>query len=143
MRRILCCSLVLLFAILVCGCTQPAAQPPVVTVTPTATPVPTQVTLPPATAATATVQKHLNFTVSTTDHELIIRYNGGPDAADVTALKVRVDNHNSQDIELTIAYPVIGKEYPFAYKGIPDPNVVNIVGVFTGGYEQTVLMYYV
>ena len=40
-------------------------------------------------------------------------------------------------------YPKIGDVFTFPYMGTPDADRVNVIGIFTGGSEQTVLVTYV
>lgn len=140
MRRVVWASFLILVLVITCGCLQqePAAPPPVNTApTPAAV-----VTLPPAITTVAAAQKELNFTVERTYSTVNVTYNGGPDAADLSAIRIRIDNINSQDVERVIPNPVPGYPYIFTYRGVADPKTVNIVGIFSNGYEQTVLMYY-
>jgi hypothetical protein len=124
--------------ILSCGCLQTAPAPaPVPTVTSTV-----DVIIIPETTTLVTMEKQINITATETKTEVIVQYNGGPDAADLVTLKIRVNNQDDTTILRTITNPVVGAEYIFTYHGNANANVVNIVGVFTGGFEQTVLMAY-
>jgi hypothetical protein len=141
MRRIFWCSCILFFAILICGCLQPAATPaPVASAT--LTPAPAE-TLPPAATTAPAAQKQINVTATKTQTEVIVQYNGGPDAADLLSLNIRINNMNGQNVQRPIANPQIGAQYVFTYRGNADATVVNIVGQFRDGTEQTVLMAYV
>ena len=136
MRRNLWVSFLIILGVVVCGCTQPEATPtPLPVITPLAT-------SPPVTTSVPTAQKQINLTVSRATSEVNIQYNGGSDAADLTALNIRIDNQDGQIVTRTINYPVIGKTYTFLYRGVANPAVVNIVGVFKDGTQQTVLMAY-
>ena len=101
------------------------------------------VTLPPAATTAPSAQKQINVTATKTPTEVIVQYNGGPDAADLLALNIRINNQNSQNVQRTITYPQIGAQYIFTYRGNADASVVNVVGQFRDGTEQTVLMAYV
>ena len=72
-----------------------------------------------------------------------VQYNGGADVAYLTALKIQIDNFNGQSVKRTIDYPVVGSTYIFTYIGTAAADRVNVVGVFQGGTEQTVLLTYV
>jgi ABC-type Fe3+-hydroxamate transport system substrate-binding protein len=126
----------LVLAILVAGCTQNSAAPvtPTITqsvdlITPTATP----------TAVIADGMMQINVTVKQSGHDVIITYNGGASAADLVALKIAIFNQNGQVVRRTMTNPTPGDVYTFPYQGTPDPETVDVIGVFTGGVEQTVL----
>jgi hypothetical protein len=139
MRRILLCLIVILAAVLA-GCTQPATTtaPPVLVHTPVVTPSPTAVI---STAVPYRMQ--INVTAKQTNNDVIVQYNGGADATYLTALRIRIDNNNGQTVDQTMNYPQPGAVYTFPYMGTPDADRVNVVGIFTGGSQQTVLLTYV
>jgi hypothetical protein len=141
MRRILWCLFFTLLAVLICGCAQPLSPSPATAATPAAT-LDIPVTMPPAATTTVQVQKQINLTATKKPTEVIVQYNGGPDAADLAALNIRINNQNSQNVQRTITDPAIGAQYVFTYQGAADASVVNVVGVFRDGTEQTVLMAY-
>jgi hypothetical protein len=141
MRRIFWCSCVILLVALICGCLQPAPAPSPVA-TPPATPG-SLVTLPPAATTAPSAQKQINVTATKTQTEVIVQYNGGPDAADLLALNIRINNQNGQNVQRLITNPQISAQYVFTYRGNADATIVNIVGQFRDGTEQTVLMAYV
>ncbi len=129
------CLFCILLLIFTCGCTQPAEPAPV-------TPA-VQVTGPPEPVAVSPdTQRSLNFTVTKTEKTVTITYEGGANAADLVALKIRIDNQDSSDIDRTIHNPVPGTSYPFTYMGLADPVTANIIGTWNDGYQQTVLLYY-
>ena len=139
MRRALCCFLLLLIVI-TAGCfEQPAPAP-----APAPTPAPAAVvTLPPATIPTPTpAPKQVNFTVFTNQSALVVRFDGGPDGADLTTMLFRINNQNGQYIERTATPAYVGQEFVFPYRGGVDTTVVNIVGTFRDGTQQTILMKY-
>ena len=137
MRRssCLCLLIILLLAVISSGCTQPSKTSTVETA------IQTPVTTLPV-VATTDMPKNLTFIVSKTEKTVNVTYTGGPDAADVMALKIRIDNQDSSDIEQTFLEPVAGTPYIFTYLGLANPVTVNIIGTFRGGYQQTVLLYY-
>jgi hypothetical protein len=141
MRRIFWCSCILFLTILICGCLQPAATPAPVAPA-TFSPV-ADVTLPPAATTAPSAQKQINVTATQTRTAVIVQYNGGPDAADLHALNIRINNQNSQNVQRHITNPEIGAQYVFTYRGNADASVVNVVGQFRDGTEQTVIMAYV
>ncbi len=127
-----------MFLIVTCGCLQKATDSPAITPA-VQSPVNPVMTVP---LATTNVQKALNFSVIATQKTVNITYNGGPDAADLVSLDIRINNMNGQVVEREIVNPVIGYDYVFTYRGVVDAKTVNIIGNFNGGYQQTVLMYY-
>ena len=141
MRRLILAAFIVL-AFVVCGCTQPVT--PVTTPTPMLTPLPvvtTQLALPPK-VSTTPFQMQINVTAWQKGTDVNVQYNGGADAAYLTALKMQIDNFNGQSVKRTIDYPVVGNTYTFTYMGTADADRVNVVGVFQGGTEQTVLLVY-
>lgn len=137
MRRAFCtCLFIVLLLVFASGCTQPAPQTAPVT---TATPVPAT---PLPVVTTAVAEKSLTFDVSKTEKTVNITYTGGPDAADVLALDILINNQDGSKIKQTFLEPAVGTPFVFTYMGLANPTVVNIIGTFKGGYQQTVLMYY-
>jgi len=84
----------------------------------------------------------INVTAWQKGTDVNVQYNGGADAAYLTALKIQIDNFNGQTVKRTINYPIVGNTYTFTYMGTADADRVNVVGVFQGGSEQTVLFVY-
>ena len=139
MRRLILAALIFL-ALIVCGCSQPAT--PVATPTPTLTPVvTTQLAVLPKVSPTP-YQMQISVTAWQKGTDVIVQYNGGADAAYLTALKIRIDNFNGQSFTRTIDNPVVGDTYTFSYVGTANADRVNVVGVFQGGTVQTVLFVY-
>lgn len=134
MRRLFWCLVIIFLIILVSGCIQPAPQP-----ASTVTSVPLPITSP---TRDPDIPRQVNFTATKAGSFVNVTYEGGPDAADLVSLNIRINNQNGQNVQRTITYPVIGSPYVFTYKGVADANVVNIVGTFSDGFQQTVLMYY-
>ena len=85
MRPLFLCLIVIL-AVLLTGCTQPAAPqaPPVFVQTPVITPFPTTAISP-----VPTFQMQINVTAKQTNSDVIVQYNGGQDAAYLTGLRSR------------------------------------------------------
>jgi len=135
-------GLILLITIIISGCTQ-TTTPPVVTTTLPTPVLTTLVTLPPVTPVIPVAQMQINVTAWQSKSDVIVQYNGGSNAADLTGFKIQIDNHNGQNVKQTINAPAIGSIYTFPYIGTPDADTVNVVGVFNGGSEQTVLFAYV
>jgi hypothetical protein len=117
-----------------CGCTQSAPAP--------LTPAPTAAAPVPAATMAEAGPKQINFTVWKAEHDVVMRYDGGRDAANLSMLRVQIDNRDGRIVKRTIYSPVIGKECFFPYVGVVNPNSINIIGVFNDGTEQTVLLRY-
>ncbi len=138
MRCVYWIALAAFVLVLVSGCLQPAN-----TVAPT--PTPQFVVIPSTTApvvATTVPEKHLAFDVTKSEKAVTITLKESPDTADLVALDILINNQDGSKIKQTIVEPVVGFPYVFTYMGLANPTVVNIVGTFKGGYQQTVLMYY-
>jgi hypothetical protein len=126
--------ILLLTALLACGCME-APSP-----APAATPAPLPASIPPS--PTAAGPKEINLTAWQGEHDVVLRYNGGRDAASLTVLKVQIDNRDGRNVKTNLYSPEIGKEYRFPYIGVVNPNTINVIGVFDDGTEQTVMMKY-
>ncbi len=138
MRCIYWIALAAFVLVLASGCIQPAN-------TPVPTPTPQFVVIPATTVpvvATTVAEKHLTFKVTKSDKAVTIILGEGPDTTDLVALDVLINNQDGSKIKQTLVEPVLGFPYVFTYMGLADPTVVNIIGTFKGGYQQTVLMYY-
>ena len=137
MRRVFClCLFIVLLLVVTSGCLQPSAPTSTVTVA-EQTPV-----TPLPVVATTVSPKNLTFDVSKTEKTVNITYTGGPDAADLLALDIQINNQDSSKIKQTFIEPAVGTPFVFTYMGLANPVTVNIIGTFKGGYQQTVLMYY-
>jgi len=138
MRCVYWIALAAFVLVLVSGCLQPAN-----TVVPT--PTPQFVVIPSTVApvvATTIPEKHLIFDVTKSEKAVTITLKESPDTADLVALDILINNQDGSKIKQTLVEPVVGFPYVFTYMGLANPTVVNIVGTFKGGYQQTVLMYY-
>jgi hypothetical protein len=120
-----------------CGCLQPAPSN-----TPAALPTPSGPVTNPVVTTTTDVQKQVNFTVTQSKSMVNITYNGGPDAADLVSIQIRITNQDGTQFERTVDNPVVGATNVFIYRGLANAAFVNIIGTFGNGYQQTVLMYY-
>ncbi len=135
MRYIVLLTLLLIgVCVLVSGCMQPPAA--------TVAPAPASPTSPPAPTTVDSAAKQINFTVWKAEHDVVMRYDGGRDAAELSMLKVQIDNRDGKIVKTPIYNPEIGKQYEFPYVGIVNPNTINVVGVFNDGTEQTVFLKY-
>jgi hypothetical protein len=100
----------------------------------------TPTTVPVITSAVVAGQMQINVTAYQSGNDVIVTYNGGASAANLTALKITIYNNNGQVVRRTMDAPVPGAVYTFPYMGTPDPDNVDVIGVFTGDVEQTVLL---
>ncbi len=135
MRYLAATLLLLLLLPALCGCIQqnppPAQQTPVPRTVTSAVPTPTPY-----------VKKEIDLSVWTTEHAVVVRYNGGKNAQDLVMFNVQIDNRDGKNVRTPIYNAELGKEYEFRYIGVVNPNTINIVGVFSDGTQQTVLIHY-
>ncbi|MFA6333747.1 MAG: hypothetical protein WCX22_12415 [Methanoregula sp.] len=125
-------------ALIVAGCTSSSSGTPV----PTASVV--ILTTPPTLQTPAPViadgQMQINVTTWQSGNDVNIQYNGGASAAYLTSLTITINNQNGQVVTRTMDSPTPGDVYTFPYIGTPDADNVDVIGVFTGGVQQTVLL---
>jgi hypothetical protein len=100
----------------------------------------TPTTLPVTSSPVVAGQMQINVTAYQRGDDVIVTYNGGASAANLTALRITIYNNNGQIVRRTMDTPVSGAVYSFPYMGTPDPDNVDVIGVFTGDVEQTVLL---
>lgn len=126
-------------ALIVAGCTSLSSP---VTPAPTASVV--ILTTPPTLQTPAPViadgQMQINVTTWQSGNDVNIQYNGGASAAYLTSLTITINNQNGQVVTRTMDSPTPGDVYTFPYIGTPDADNVDVIGVFTGGVQQTVLL---
>jgi len=135
MRWILPGGCLLVLTVIICGCIQsPSAGP--------GTPAPTggAVVILPDTTATQHPQMAVDITATETTNEVVIQVHGGKDAAALASLNVRITNYDGPPIQRTILSPEIGKPYSIQYYRNANADRVNIVGTFSDGFQQTLLM---
>lgn len=126
-----------LVAVLACGCTQPSPTP--VTTVPATTVI---IEPDPTTPVAESGPKQVNVTVWESEHAVIMQYNGGKDANTLVMFNVRINNRDGKVVTTPVYSPEVGKQYEFPYIGVVNANTINVVGVFSDGSEQTVLLYY-
>lgn len=128
------CFCVLVLTVMICGCIQSPAGPP-------ATPAGAigVVTISPA-PVTPHPAMEVNVTVSETANSVIVRVEGGKDAAVLSSLNVRIDNFDGTVIQRTIPKPVTGESYGIEYYHTANAATVNIIGTFSDGFQQTLLL---
>ena len=127
-------------ALIIAGCTQLSSAPVTPTLTPSVEIVTPPTTVPTAVPVVADGQMQINVTAWQSGHDVNVQYNGGASAAYLTALDITIYNNNGQQVSRIMQSPQPGALYTFPYIGTPDPDNVDVIGVFTGGVEQTVLM---
>jgi hypothetical protein len=124
-------------AVFLAGCTQPSA--PVATPSPTPTTIATTVeTLPPATQAPA-VQKQIDISATQVGSDVVVRYRGGVNAGDVSALDITIVNSRGVSTNERETSPVTGQEFIFPKIGTAELDKVTVIGIFRDGSEQTIL----
>ncbi len=131
--------LALTLLVVVAGCTSRSA--PAATVTQTPVVMTTPATTVPVPAVTG--PKEINVTAWQTDRNVTVQYNGGRDAALLSSLAIQIDNKNGQKIKRTVLSPSIGVPIVFAYLGTVNADTVNVIGKFSDGTKQTVLLVYI
>ena len=137
MRLILSVGCILVLTVLVGGCIQSDSAPPQ---TPAET-LGVEVTTP---VAESTVTPHsrmaVNMSAEQTPDSVIIRVDGGNDAKSLNSLNVRITNRDGTTIQRTISSPVIGNPYAIQYYRVANAANANVVGTFSDGYQQILLM---
>ena len=144
MRRILAMCIIFVFLVSATGCLQPRVSTPPVTPLPPVTSQPAaSLTLPSAVPQTTVPQKNVTFSVTQTDSNVTVTYTGGTDAPSLVSFVIQISNRDgTRGDPRTIQNPVIGNSYIFTYRGLANPAVLNIMGTFSDGTQQTILMYY-
>jgi hypothetical protein len=137
MRSILPAGFILVLTLFLCGCIQSPSAP---TVTPAETSGVSVLIPPDDTTTTPHPRMAVIITAEETPSSVIVRIEGGDDAAALTSLNIRITNLDGSTIQRTILSPVIAKPYVFMYRGYASAAKVNIVGTFSDGYQQTLLM---
>ncbi len=134
MRGIVFLSGLVVLAVLFSGCSQcPPCPAPVPVPPPGTTPVTGTMTGPHPVM-------HVRVTATETQDSVIIRVVGGRDAALLSALNVRIDNFDDSVIERTIPSPAVGEPYRIGYYHMANAETVNVVGAFSDGFQQTLLL---
>jgi hypothetical protein len=141
MGRILYALLFLVIvAVLVSGCSQtpaPAATPvPTPDLTLATVPVPEE-TVPITSSPPA--KKQIDISASQSGSDIVIRYTGGVDAADLVSLDIKINNNVQEVVTERENNPVPGQRYVFPHMGTPDPDLVTVNGIFKDGTSQMLL----
>jgi len=135
MRWILPVGCLLFLMVIFSGCIQSPPSAP-------ATPVPTpgEVILLPDTTATQHPRMAVNVSAEKMTDSVVISVDGGNDAGALTSLAVRINNYDGTSVQRTLQSPGIGKQYRIQYFRTANAANVNIIGTFSDGYQQTLLM---
>jgi hypothetical protein len=136
MRPILPAGCLVFFLVLMCGCVQ---SPPAAPVTPGQTGTVTILDIAEPTA-TLSSRRVVNLSAEKMTDSVVIRVDGGKDAATLTALAVRISNYDGTSVQRTIPSPATGRTYTIQYYRNANAASINIVGTFADGYQQTLLM---
>lgn len=137
MRLILSVGCVLVLTVFACGCIQSDSAPPV---TPAETSGIVIVTPVIETTVTPHPRMAVNISAEQTLDSVIIRVDGGNDAKSLGSLNVRITNRDGTTIQRTIPSPVVGNPYAIQYYRVANAANANVVGTFSDGYQQTLLM---
>jgi hypothetical protein len=135
MRWILPVGCLLFLIVIFCGCIQSPPSAP-------ATPAPTAgaVVLLPDTTATQHPRMAVNVSAEKMTDSVVISVDGGNDAGALTSLAIRINNYDGTSVQRTLQSPGIGKPYRIQYYRTANAANINIIGTFSDGYQQTLLM---
>ena len=133
MQWIVPVGVVIFFLLLTCGCIQAPPAP--------VTPVPQVAVPPPGNMAPAPVPlRDVNISATKEDPDVVVLVSGGKDALGLASMDIRITNYDGTIDTRTIAPVIVGKPYIFTYRGNANAARVNIIGTFSDGYQQTLLM---
>ena len=136
MRSILPAGCLLVLFVLMCGCIQ---SPPAAPVTPQQTGTVTVVDIPDTTV-TGPSRRMVTVTAEKMIDRVDIQVQGGKDAGDLSSLSVRIKNYDGTSVQRNIPSPETGRTYSIQYYRNANAASINIVGTFSDGYQQTLLM---
>lgn len=136
MRILLPAGVILILAVLMGGCIQ---SPPAAPAGP-AEPGTVMITDIPDTTAAVTAGRDVSLTAEKTTDSVEIRLAGGNDAASLTSLFVRIRNYDGTSVQRTIPFPETGRTYSIQYYQRANAANINVVGTFSDGFQQTLLM---
>lgn len=136
MRLILPAGCLLVVFVLMSGCIQsPAAAP----VTPQQTGTVPVLDIPDATVA-ETARRDVTVTAEKMIDRVDIQVGGGKDAGALTSLSVRIRNYDGTSVQRNIPSPETGRTYSIQYFRNANAASINIIGTFSDGFQQTLLM---
>lgn len=136
MRSILPAGCLLVVVVLMCGCIQsPPAAPAVPQQTGTVTVLEITDTTAPVTA-----RRMVNITAEKMTDSVVVRVDGGKDAGSLSSLSVRITNYDGTSVHRTIPSPAPGRTYTIQYYRNANAANINVVGTFSDGFQQTLLM---
>jgi ABC-type Fe3+-hydroxamate transport system substrate-binding protein len=128
------CLLVLF--LLMSGCIQ---SPPAASVTPQQTGTVSVLDIPDTTV-TEPSRRVVTVAAEKMIDRVDIQVLGGKDAGALTSLSVRIKNYDGTSVQRNIPSPEIGRTYSIQYYRNANAASINIVGIFSDGYQQTLLM---
>jgi hypothetical protein len=82
----------------------------------------------------------VNVTAEKTPDSVVIRVGGGADAAGLTSLAVHITNNDGTTVQRSIPSPEVGRPYSIQYYRNANAATANIIGTFSDGYQQTLLI---
>ena len=65
---------------------------------------------------------------------------GGKDAGALTSLSIHINNYDGTSVQRTIPAPGIGRSYSIQYFQNANAKTANIIGTFSDGFQQTLLI---
>jgi len=128
------CLLVLF--LLMSGCIQ---SPPAAPVTPQQTGTVSVLDIPD-TIVTEPSRRVVTVAAEKMIDRVDIQVRGGKDAGALMSLSVRIKNYDGTSVQRNIPSPEIGRTYSIQYYRNANAANINIVGTFSDGYQQTLLM---
>lgn len=136
MRLILPAGCLLVLFALMCGCIQSSPAAPV-TPRETGTVMIADITEP---TVFVPDRRIVNITAEKRTDSVVIRVEGGKDAGSLAALSVRISNYDGTSVQRTIPSPATNRTYTIQYYRTANAANINIVGTFSDGYQQTLLL---
>jgi len=94
----------------------------------------------PHTTVTEPSRKVVTVTAEKMTDRVDILVRGGKDAGALTSLSVRIRNYDGTTVQRNIPSPETGRTYSIQYFRNANAANINIVGTFSDGYQQTLLM---
>jgi hypothetical protein len=123
--------------VLLSGCLQ---SPPVSPVTPQQTGTVVIVGDIPEPAVSVASRRIVNLTAEKTTDSVVVRVDGGKDVGGLSSLSVRISNYDGTSVQRTLPSPSAGKTYTIQYYRMANADTINIIGTFSDGYQQTLLI---
>ncbi|OPX62269.1 MULTISPECIES: hypothetical protein [unclassified Methanoregula] len=137
MRLILPAGCFLVLVVLMCGCIQSSPATPVI---PQQTGTVTVLEIPDTTVPVTPARRVVNISAEKMPESVVVHIGGGKDAGSLASLSVRITNYDGTSVHRTIPSPAAGRSYTIQYFRNANAANINIVGTFSDGFQQTLLM---